>query len=563
MGEERAAAYYDEVHGRLIGVPAPDKPWFPIWKAVAEQVLRLEADLVIDLGCGTGELASVLSTCVPDVTYWGCDFSAVAIEQARSLELGERYGFEERDLRAGFPIQNRDGGRVVYVCCEILEHIQWDLTLLARVPDGAHVIATVPDFDDPGHVRHFSSAREASERYMQIVDVVHTEDLATGHHFMLEGRRREHAPGITLAMIARDEETGIGRAIESAAGIVDDVVVLVDEATTDRTAKIARGLGARVIGYRWSDDFAAARNSALEHVRTPWVLWLDGHEHLRCGPGEIGRGMRADPGAAGFWIEVEMEGGSRHRHVRLHRAKGARWRNPVHNILDVDGPVASLSGPVVVHDRYSGQSRESRARRNAQRDEHVTAILEERIREDPKDTRSMFYLGQQHRDAGRWEAAHYWYERYGRTEGGNQWPEESLIAAANAGRAALMLGDLEAALECAHRAVLVMPDRAECRMLEGDVHYARRMYAEALTAFEQAEACAPPAAARLWVDRSIHQGGWKVLDNISMCCWHLGEHARGASLCERLLSMDELPAKERPRVEDNLGWHRGKLDGDG
>ncbi len=560
MGEERAPAYYDEVHGRLAGVPAAEKPWYPIWKAIAEQVRLVGASRVIDLGCGTGELAAVLSEAVPGLDYWGCDFSPVAIEQARGLGLGRRFIFEERDLRSGFPVP-QDGGEAVYVCSELLEHVAWDVMLLARVPDGAHVIATVPDFDDPGHVRHFASAREASDRYDRVLDVSRAETLGTGHHFMLVGRRREHPPGVTLTMILRDEELGIGRAIESAAGLVDEVLVLVDDATTDRTAEIAHSLGARVVPYRWSDDFAAARNQALEQVTTPWVLWLDGHEHLRCRPEEIARAMHDDPDAAAFWIEVEMEGGSRHRHIRLHRADGARWRNPVHNVLDVDGRVGSLEGPVVIHDRHTGQSMESRVRRNAQRDEHITSVLDRRIREDPADTRSMFYLGQQHRDAGRWEAAHYWYERYGRTEGGKQWPEESLIAAANAGRAALMLGDLDEALRCARRAVQALPSRAEGHVLEGDVHYARRHHAEALRSYETAAACPPPDDARLWVDATIHAGGWRVLDKISMCCWHLRDHARGIEICRRLLSMDDLPPAERPRIEDNLGWHGRKLDG--
>jgi len=89
---------------------------------------------------------------------------------------------------------------------------------------------------------------------------------------------------LTLCLIARDEETFLPRCLESVRGVVDRIVV-VDTGSTDRTAEIAREHGALVVDHAWNDDFAAARNAAVEHVDGGWVLTLDADEVLAPGAG--------------------------------------------------------------------------------------------------------------------------------------------------------------------------------------------------------------------------------------------------------------------------------------
>jgi len=84
---------------------------------------------------------------------------------------------------------------------------------------------------------------------------------------------------IALCMIARDEARGIADALESARGLVDEMIV-VDTGSTDDTADIARAHGARVVQVRWSDSFADARNVSLWEARADWILVLDADETL-------------------------------------------------------------------------------------------------------------------------------------------------------------------------------------------------------------------------------------------------------------------------------------------
>ncbi len=86
-------------------------------------------------------------------------------------------------------------------------------------------------------------------------------------------------PSVTLCMIVRDEEALLGACLDSARRAVDEMVV-VDTGSADGSKRVAREAGAKVFDYRWSDDFAAARNEALRRSRGDWVLVLDADEQL-------------------------------------------------------------------------------------------------------------------------------------------------------------------------------------------------------------------------------------------------------------------------------------------
>lgn len=87
---------------------------------------------------------------------------------------------------------------------------------------------------------------------------------------------------LALAMIVKDEEAMLADCLSSVQGLAGQLVV-VDTGSTDKTAEIARSAGAQVVDFPWCDDFSAARNAALAHITSDWVLMLDADERL--GPG--------------------------------------------------------------------------------------------------------------------------------------------------------------------------------------------------------------------------------------------------------------------------------------
>lgn len=86
-------------------------------------------------------------------------------------------------------------------------------------------------------------------------------------------------PKLALSMIVRDASSTLGACLSSAKNIVDEIVIA-DTGSSDRTVEIAREYGAHVLQIPWKDDFASARNQALEAVASEWILSLDADELL-------------------------------------------------------------------------------------------------------------------------------------------------------------------------------------------------------------------------------------------------------------------------------------------
>ena len=86
-------------------------------------------------------------------------------------------------------------------------------------------------------------------------------------------------PRLSVCIIAKNEEQFIAQCLQSIQGLAAQVV-LVDTGSTDRTVEIARELGAEIHAFAWRDDFAAARNAALQQATGDWILMLDADEEL-------------------------------------------------------------------------------------------------------------------------------------------------------------------------------------------------------------------------------------------------------------------------------------------
>ncbi len=92
------------------------------------------------------------------------------------------------------------------------------------------------------------------------------------------GRRH---PLVSACLIVKDEAANLADCLASLRDVADEVVVY-DTGSTDGTQELALHLGATVVDGYWDDDFARARNAALEHCQGDWIAWLDADETLVC-----------------------------------------------------------------------------------------------------------------------------------------------------------------------------------------------------------------------------------------------------------------------------------------
>jgi hypothetical protein len=86
---------------------------------------------------------------------------------------------------------------------------------------------------------------------------------------------------VGLSMIVKNGAETIRPCLESVRGVVQEMVIA-DTGCTDNTCDIAREFGANIISVPWENDFAKARNAALQPLKTDWVIVLDADEELDC-----------------------------------------------------------------------------------------------------------------------------------------------------------------------------------------------------------------------------------------------------------------------------------------
>jgi glycosyltransferase involved in cell wall biosynthesis len=85
---------------------------------------------------------------------------------------------------------------------------------------------------------------------------------------MFRGKR------ISVVIPCRNEEAGVRVTLEQMPAIVDEVLV-VDNASTDRTAEVARSLGARVV-HEARKGYGRAYRTGFEHARGDIIVTMDG-----------------------------------------------------------------------------------------------------------------------------------------------------------------------------------------------------------------------------------------------------------------------------------------------
>lgn len=115
---------------------------------------------------------------------------------------------------------------------------------------------------------------------------------------------RQPDPTISAVLIVKDEEDYLARCLKSVRWV--DEIVVYDTGSTDRTVEIARRLADTVVEGYWDDDFGAARNRALEHATSQWVLTVDADEQFAGDPRSFRRHL-ARPGASLFTVSLTSQ----------------------------------------------------------------------------------------------------------------------------------------------------------------------------------------------------------------------------------------------------------------
>lgn len=137
--------------------------YYELWKYLMKYLTDYKNTKIYEFGCGVGQFANMLND-EGFKEYIGIDFSQVAIDKAIDLKLKESFNFICGNI-INWKIPNGD----LILALEVLEHID-DYELLNNQISGTHIIFTVPNFDDPAHLRYFKSTNEVYERYVEHIN---------------------------------------------------------------------------------------------------------------------------------------------------------------------------------------------------------------------------------------------------------------------------------------------------------------------------------------------------------------------------------------------------------
>lgn len=161
---------------------------------------------------------------------------------------------------------------------------------------------------------------------------------------------------VSACMIVRDEAENLPTCLAALDGLVDEIVVY-DTGSEDDTIAIARAAGATVIEGTWDDDFARARNAALEGCTGAWVLWVDADEILSGDRKAFRDVLAKNPPVDTIQVVIDnLDGpgaaiGHSHQASRVFRRNAAHWAGRLHETVVARAGNAALRDGFTTHIR--------------------------------------------------------------------------------------------------------------------------------------------------------------------------------------------------------------------
>ena len=176
---------------------------------------------------------------------------------------------------------------------------------------------------------------------------------------------------ISFCVLTLNEEKNLARALKSAQGVADEIIVL-DSGSTDRTEEVAREYGAKFVYRAWT-NFGDQRNFAMVQAGCEWIYTLDADEELsqelrnsllewkkteaRLNAYEMGRLTWY----LGAWIR--HSGWYPNLQRRLYRRSAGRYEGIVHETLVFEGRAGYLKGDLLHYTVESFAEHEEKAER--------------------------------------------------------------------------------------------------------------------------------------------------------------------------------------------------------
>lgn len=205
---------------------------------------------------------------------------------------------------------------------------------------------------------------------------------------------------ISIAMIVKNEEGMLGRALESAKNA--DEIVVCDTGSEDKTIEIANKYTDKVYtDFVWCDHFGKARQHSKDKCTGDWIITLDADEILET-PFEHVREVITKADAEGYVfvnVAVTAETGTAHNAFpRIYKnIPEITWHGPAHNYLNYKGESVgrTFESDIIIKYGYSPAHKKDPDR--------TLRILKAAVEENTELTRERYYLAREYFYRQNWE----------------------------------------------------------------------------------------------------------------------------------------------------------------
>lgn len=337
---------------------------------------------------------------------------------------------------------------------------------------------------------------------------------------------------ISLCMIVKNEEAVLGRCLESAVDLVDEIII-VDTGSTDGTKEVARRFTDKLFDFPWADDFSAARNFSFDRASGGYCMWLDADDVIAEDDRARFRAMREGllPGAdvimMPYHTAFDPQGRPTFTYYRERVVRSDprfRWAGAVHEAIAPAGEVR-WSNAAVSHKKAGA----------GDPDRNLRIYEAQLARGEALDPRSQFYYARELWYHSRFAEAAQTLTAF--LDSGQGWLENEIEACRLLSQCMAALGREEESLDPLLRSLALDTPRAEVCCDMGGWFQARKQWRQAAFWYELALTRKRDDTSGAFVSPDCY--GYLPAIGLCVCWYRLGD-------VEKAKSFNELAASFRP-----------------
>lgn len=348
---------------------------------------------------------------------------------------------------------------------------------------------------------------------------------------------------ICLGMIVKNEEANIKQTLESIKSIIDYWVIC-DTGSTDDTEAIAKevlkGIPGEYVHRTWVNfGYNRSEVAVLTKDKADYTLMLDG-DFTVCFDNFNKEELDADV------YDIQINWGIIYNLPLLLNNK-FKWKSigAIHEYWQSEGiKTRKLLKTITINHQ-----------KNSRRDFNIDIkLLLEEIKNEPNNTRCMFYLCQTYFSAKQYDKTIEWGEK--RIAAGG-WNEEIFHSMLNIIVSKINLNHLfEEIFDYGFKTYFYSSNNAEPLYLLLNYCRTKKLYHIGYYIGKIAERIPMPTNKILFVDKTIYD--YKIKDELSICAYWIGKYQESLNLCNQILELS-LSENNKNRIKQNKQFCEQKL----